>query len=348
LNLVGNAIKFTPAGEVAVHVTESSDGLTFSVEDTGIGIAARERERIFSPFFQADGSISRRFGGTGLGLTISSRLVELMGGKLELASTSDTGSVFRFTLPLPPSQSKGRARSLPAPFGNGRAFVGAHCPTTRKVVAGILSGLGWSLGETEFSLAVVDEIPATRLAARVVLLSPVDEPIRQSPHIDAWLKEPVLEESLVRAIEGTPEPSPAGENAVQLPPLRILVAEDNLVNQRVVTGILEKRKHTVVVADDGAKAIDLWRGGGFDLVLMDVQMPGIDGMEATRRIRAEEQSLGLQRTPVIALTAHALAGDSDRCMEAGMDGYVTKPVHPVRLLSEIARFAPAGAGAAAS
>ncbi len=233
INLVGNAIKFTEQGEVAVRVAlESADeveaNLHFTVSDTGIGIPADKQQIIFSAFTQADGSTTRKYGGTGLGLTISQRLVALMGGRLWVESTPGEGSQFHFT----------------ARFG-------------------------------------LSSMPAAQ----------PDKP-----------KPPLHQQKL-----------------------RILLAEDNLVNQRLVLRLLEKRGHAVVVAGNGQDALTILGSESFDLLLMDVQMPELNGFETTAAIRQREQGSG-RRIPIIALTAHAMQGDHDQCLAAGMDGYVSKPV----------------------
>jgi CheY-like chemotaxis protein len=243
VNLVGNAIKFTTNGKVTVNVglhEAPADGvhLHFSVADTGIGIPMENQARIFDPFEQADSSITRRYGGTGLGLTISSRLVEMMGGRLWLNSEPGRGSTFHFTAVL------------------GRA-----------------------------------EPPASNPA----FPSPSTTPART---------------------------------------LAILVAEDNIVNQKVIVRMLTKRGHAVTVVGNGQEALNALEMASFDLVFMDVQMPEMGGFEATARIRAAETD-GRRRLPVIAMTAHAMKGDRERCLEAGMDGYVSKPIERAALLRTI-------------
>jgi PAS domain S-box-containing protein len=264
VNLVGNAVKFTEAGGVAVHVeatafAQGEVGLRVAVRDTGIGIPPEKHALIFSPFAQADGSTTRRFGGTGLGLSISARLVDLMGGHLWLESTPGQGSTFHFTVRL------------------ARSFT---VPTALRALQ-------------------------------------------------------------ARAARTSGMPAPAEEEVVPLlQPLRVLLAEDNPVNQKFVVRLLQRGGHTVTVAEDGQRALDALAGQEFDLVLMDVQMPGADGLEVTRALRAREAEAG-GHVPVIALTAHAMKGDRERCLEAGMDGYLAKPVEP-RALWEAVRVALEG------
>jgi len=254
VNLAGNAVKFTERGEVVVSV-EIADcrlqiadsnlqsaicNLQFSVRDTGVGIPADKLGLIFQPFTQADGSTTRKYGGSGLGLTISTRLVEAMGGQLWVESTPGEGSIFHFTARF------GRARG---PARGGLTAAPAALP---------------------------------------------------------------------------PRPG-----------LRVLLAEDNAINQFVAAQMLKVEGHTVVVAGDGREALEALARQSFDVVLMDVQMPEMDGFEATAALRAGEEGTG-RHTPVIALTAHAMKGDRERCLEAGMDGYIPKPIQPAELRREIA------------
>ena len=245
-NLVGNGLKFTDQGEIRIEVrrADSSDparpvGLRFTVTDTGIGIAETDLARIFEAFTQVDGSAARRFGGTGLGLTISSQLVRLMGGRLEVSSVVGQGSAFSFVLP----------------------FCVAAAPS----------------------------------------LQPARSPF--APAINQ--------------------------------PLAVLLAEDGRVNQVLVRRLLEKAGHTVTVVETGAQAVEAVARTQYDIVLMDIQMPGMDGIEATICIRAREAS-GRRRVPVIALTAHAMEGDRERCLAAGMDGYISKPIRPDALFASLA------------
>jgi signal transduction histidine kinase/ActR/RegA family two-component response regulator len=243
VNLVGNAIKFTPAGAVTVFLAPSAgDGVRFEVRDTGIGIPAEKLHSIFDAFTQADGSHTRQFGGTGLGLTITRRLVQLMGGQLWVESEPGQGSRFFVDLHL--------ARMAP-PDVSGRVDQSARIP-------------------------------------------------------------------------------------VPLGALRILVAEDNPINQKVIEAMLRRQGWSVTLAVNGAEACRCFRHGVFDLVLMDVQMPEMDGLEASRLIRAEEQSRGLSRTPILALTAHASVAQHQQCLAQGMDAVITKPVNLPGLLRQIA------------
>jgi CheY-like chemotaxis protein len=246
INLVGNAVKFTSRGFVAVEarlrsICDATAELEISVVDTGIGIEPEKHKRIFEAFSQADGSMTRRFGGTGLGLTISFRLVAAMGGQLQVESSAGAGSCFHIRISVPVATEP-------------EVFIP---PTAKPVV-----------------------------------------PIEDEP--------------------GEPHP------------LRVLLAEDNLVNQKVLCAFLERQGHDVALAETGTQALAALAKHTFDVVLMDVQMPEMTGFEATEKIRLEENGTG-RHVPIIAMTAHAMKGDRERCLSHGMDGYISKPVRPREL-----------------
>ncbi len=272
-NLVGNAVKFTAQGEVAVRVELVADGasgprLRFRVSDTGVGIPRAKQATIFDAFTQADGSTTRRYGGTGLGLTISSRLVTLMGGRIWVESEPGRGSCFTFEVAL------GRAGS-----------AALQAPASGRAPASVVAA------------------PAPPSAERAERPAP---------------------------------PRPARHwGATASRPLRILLAEDNAVNQRVAVRLLEALGHAVAVAGHGGEALAALDRAAFDLVLMDVQMPEVDGFEATAEIRRREEGTG-RRTPVVAMTAHAMKGDRERCLAAGMDDYLSKPVARAEMVRVLA------------
>ena len=391
VNLVGNAIKFTDRGEVVVSVTpeaEAGEGtfLHFAVADTGIGIAQDKQTRIFESFAQADSSTTRRYGGTGLGLTISARLVELMGGRIWVESEVGSGSTFHFTLRL--GLQKGPpVRQVPrelANLENLHVLAVDDTATNRRIIEEMLRN--WRMQPAladsgQRALEMMAEAGNSGEPFRLLLLDvnmPVmdgfelAEEIRKHPEyeeitiimltssgqrgdaarcrdlgIAAYLTKPVKQSSLLDAIMmvlGTTEPEGATAPLVTQHtlreeqcqrPLRILLAEDNAVNQKIATSMLEKRGHTVVVAGDGQAAIAALDAQGehpFDLILMDVQMPKMDGLEATALIREKEKGTG-RHIPIIALTAHAMKGDREACLAAGMDGYVPKPLRADELLS---------------
>jgi PAS domain S-box-containing protein len=389
LNLVGNALKFTERGEVVVRVTPEPSlgefGLHFAVSDTGIGIPADKRDRVFEAFTQAESSTTRRYGGTGLGLTICARLVGLMGGRIWVDSEVGKGSTFHFTASL--RRASGPVPSRPVPPGGSlrglRVLVVDDNATNRLIFSEQLASWGMKpvavenardglatlvaaarVGEP-FPLVLLDAMmPGTdgfRLAAairedpqlhRAVLLmlssaGRIEDAQRcRELGIAACLTKPVKEAELLQAIltalqvAPTNEP-PAAAAAAAVPPtrpLKVLLAEDNPVNQRLAVRLLEKQGHAVVVVGDGRQALAALEGGSFDVVLMDVQMPEMDGLAATEALRQREQATG-GRMPVLAMTAYAMKGDRERCLAAGMDGYLSKPIQPNELWQALAQIA---------
>ncbi|MCS6863759.1 MAG: response regulator, partial [Gemmata sp.] len=387
-NLVGNAIKFTEKGEVVVRcerVPQPGEAirLRFSVVDTGIGIPAHKLQAIFEPFTQADGSTTRKYGGTGLGLTISQRLVELMGGRIWAESEVGQGSRFFFEVVLEPARgSFERTIETPVDLKGMSVLVVDDNATNRRVLAEMIRHWGARPTCTASGEEALDEL---RWASNnghpypLVLLDGmmpgmdgfmVAERITQDPKLAGtaivmltsadrqgdiarcralgvamYLVKPVKPAELSRAIAAAlsnPASSvmnraalgPRPDTAKPTPPsspLRVLVAEDNLVNQRVIVRMLENLGHHITVAADGVQTLATWERERFDLILMDVQMPEMDGFEATRQIRRREQ-LTSQRTPIVAMTAHAMKGDRERCLAAGMDDYLSKPIQRAELL----------------
>jgi PAS domain S-box-containing protein len=398
VNLVGNALKFTERGEVVVSVQKSKDvpagtsiDLQFSVRDTGIGIPLEKREAIFKAFTQADSSTTRRFGGTGLGLTISTRLVDLMGGRIWLESEVGQGSTFHFTARFGVQQNPPRkkyAEQLQAIRGLPVLVVDDNA-TNRRILEEILcdaelipvlvdsgSAALQALNHQHFPLILLDahmpgmdgftlaglirERPGTAQTRILILTSggqPGDIKRCRELGLSAYLTKPIKQADLWRAIframdsQALPDSIEFHEPAtsVRIPPRRILLAEDNPMNQKLAIRLLEKQGHTVVVANNGNEALEFLFGGKnestdpasgfkFDLVLMDVQMPGMDGWEATRIIREREQSTN-QRIPIIAMTAYAMKGDRERCLAVGMDGYLSKPIRPEDLFAVVDNLA---------
>jgi signal transduction histidine kinase/CheY-like chemotaxis protein len=392
LNLLGNALKFTERGEVSLLVECESTVheavvLHFIVKDSGIGIPAEKQAGVFDAFTQADGSTTRRFGGTGLGLTISRQLVEMMGGRIWVESTPGIGSAFHFTARF--GVSIASASEMPAETGrlrgmrvlvvddnqtNRRIFeaqlgqwgmeptVVESGPEALRILAGALDG------EAPFPLVLTDsQMPDTdgfQLAERmrndkslagtaIVMMTSAgqrgDAARCRALGLAGYLTKPVghreLLETILRvtASKGPTETTPPLVTRHSLREdrrtLRVLLAEDNKVNQLLATRLLEKRGHQVVTAPDGRVAIALLDREHFDLVLMDVQMPEIDGFEATALIRAKELITG-EHVPIIALTAHSMKGDRERCLAAGMDGYISKPFEPKAFFEEVERLMP--------
>jgi signal transduction histidine kinase/CheY-like chemotaxis protein len=382
VNLVGNAIKFTDRGEVVVFVekiglTEDDVRLQFAVSDTGIGIPREKQKTIFEAFTQADGSTTRKYGGTGLGLTISSQLVELMGGRMWVESEPGKGSIFRFTVQLglqkrsttTVSESLVNLLSL----RNLRVLVVDDNATNRRILEDMMTNWGMkpavvnggraALAALEeaaqhgepFPLILLDanmpEMDGFTLAqqiqdhpdlggATIMMLTSSDQREDAARCRDlgvaAYLIKPVKQRDLFDAIMvalGTPRAAKqlARGSSPALPEIRqqlhVLLAEDNLVNQRLVVQLLEKRGHTVVVANNGREVLAALEKDVFHLILMDVQMPEMGGVEVTAAIRGREKEAG-GHVPIIALTAHAMSGDRERCLAAGMDGYIAKPINP--------------------
>ncbi len=387
INLVGNAIKFTDSGEIAVKVEmksrEASEcELHFTVSDTGVGIPEEKRELIFAPFSQADTSTTRKYGGTGLGLTISTRLVEMMGGKIWVESEIGRGSQFHFTARLGLTDAKEiKIGSIAPPeiLRGARVLIVDDNRTNRRILEGMLGRWEMVSVSVEEGQEALDALSGARAAGQPFSLILTDmhmpemdgftlvEQIRKRPElatatimmltsaghrgdaarcqelgIAAYLLKPIRQSELREAIARVLG-AHAENGAIPLitrfslhdgrdpaASLHVLLAEDNPVNQRLAVRLLEKRGHHVVVAGNGAEALAAMEKQDFDLVFMDVQMPEMDGLEATAVIRGKEKITG-KHQPIIALTAHAMKGDREKCIAGGMDGYLTKPIRPQEL-----------------
>jgi signal transduction histidine kinase/DNA-binding response OmpR family regulator len=375
LNLAGNAVKFTQSGGVAVIAEpgEAPDDVRFLVRDTGIGIAAEAQERIFEEFEQADGGTTRRFGGTGLGLAISRRIVARMGGTLQVESTVGAGSVFSFTAKLPRAADSedaparpdlaGRAILIVAPSAIEAPLVaqrlgryGARtCLVPDETVArAILPEQPWdallidrALG-LEAASALAHE--ASGVSRRIVLLTPAERHelgVLQQAGFTDYLIKPVRAASLAARF------GDAGATAIDLSAadddqqaahpqgLSILVAEDNDINALLARALLARLGHQTVLAQTGTAAVETYlaaqaAGTPYDVILMDVHMPEMDGIEATRRMRAAEDTSGARRTPILALTANAFSEDREACLAAGMDDFLVKPLDRERLADALA------------
>ena len=383
MNLVANAIKFTSQGEVVLEASadrRNRDSLTlhFVVRDTGIGIPAEIREKIFEAFTQADSSITREYGGTGLGLTISSRLVQTMGGRIWVESEVGQGSRFHFTAVLGIGKEAPHESIADDKLRGAAVLVVDDNASCRAALADTLEQWGMkpvqASGGAEalalirraasenrpFSLVLSDlDMPdldglALLNAVRCESLQPQPRAIMltSGSHLRASLDpdvvslaKPVRRSELRAALLGTFDSAAlncANSSSAGLPPavswraLRVLLAEDNHVNQQLAMRLLERRGHTVTVAANGREALQLLERDGFDLVLMDVQMPVMDGFAATAEIRRREERDG-GHCFIVAMTAHAMKGDRERCISAGMDAYVSKPLHPHELDSILAQ-----------
>jgi len=381
VNLVGNAIKFTERGEVVLTVElerEESGAhiLQFTVSDTGIGIPTEKQNLIFEAFSQADSSTTRKYGGTGLGLTISSRLVQLMGGQIWLESTVGKGTQFHFRVPL----QVGKRTTTPLSGAVEKlkgltALIVDDNHANRRILEGVLASWGLRTVASRSGEEALARLAEAREAGETFTLVLTDvnmpemdgfdlvERIRQNQElgtvtimmltssgqrgdaarcrelgISAYLTKPIrpseLREAIVRLLAVPNRESyslPLTRHSIREAPrlatvrLRVLLAEDNAVNQRLAIRLIEKQGHQVVVVNDGLEALEVLEHENFDLVLMDVQMPRMDGLEATAAIRRREKERGGHMS-IVAMTAHAMKGDRERCLAAGMDGYLAKPL----------------------
>ncbi len=380
-NLLSNAIKFTNAGRVQLLVRRDQDNnacqqgiaLCFVIRDTGIGITPETLSQLFKPFSQADGSTTRKYGGTGLGLIISKDLALLMGGNIEVTSAPGSGSEFRLKICVQPALAPMPLSVEPSELHGKRVLIVDDNPTNALLVkkhslefgmiprvaennATALEFLEQSVQQGQlFDLALLDMkmqgMSGAELSSHiradprfdtmrlVILTSNAFESEQAAMHesgCDLYLSKPlrkkVLHDALLSlfAIKNTPETTALG--------LHILMAEDNPVNQEVGRAVLDKLGCTVILANNGLEALELWRQGGMDLILMDCMMPKMDGYESARRIRDEEIRLGRKRIPIIALTANALEGDQERCLATGMDDYLSKPFRIDALRAKLKRF----------
>ncbi len=383
INLAGNAVKFTAAGEVVVGVHRLTDGngdlLRFSVRDTGIGMGPEQRAHLFQPFQQADGSITRRFGGTGLGLAISSQLVELMGGRLEVDSAEGRGSTFWFDLPCRPAEDEAVAPAAASGLAGRRVLVVDDNATSRTILDTLLrrldlvaeqvdcgeaaldliarenaAGRGYDLVLMDWRMPGLDGIETTRRirgdlhlrhmpAVLMVTAYGREEIVHEADKagIDGFLVKPVSEALLAETVLGlfglpggnrsgaaSAARSGAASPLAAIRGAHVLLVEDNPINRQVATELLEQAGMRVDIAVDGESGVAKACTGRHDLVLMDIQMPDMDGYEATRRIRAHP---GLTDLPIVAMTAHALAGDREKSRAAGMFDHLTKPIDGKRL-----------------
>jgi len=396
LNLVGNAIKFTQQGEVVIDVgaVGESDGRTlvhFEVRDTGIGIAREVLDKLFQPFTQADASTTRRFGGSGLGLSIVRKLVDMMGGSSGAQSEAGRGSTFWFTLPMPVAE----AQEPPATMLSQQLACGRRVllvddnDTNRRVLSGQMVQAGYEV-ETAADPYLAEQLLRTASApfdavlldlqmpgmdgamlgerimkapdiapTRLILLTSLDRPgdIQRFAEIgfSAYLTKPVRTAELLDCLHRVLSQAPhvwhmrsqpiitrgslvAGESK-KIYQGRVLLVEDNVINQRVASKYLERLGCEVRVVADGEQAVQAFTHATFDFILMDMQMPVMDGLEATRQIRAfESRNARLGRTPIVALTADAMQGTLERCLDAGMDDYLTKPLDIARLQAVLDQY----------
>ena len=371
-NLVNNAVKFTAQGSVRISCrpARGADGeehLHIDIRDTGIGIGEEALRDIFSPFRQADNSMSRRFGGSGLGLAIVHDLVRLMDGSIKVESTLGQGSLFSIALPI--SNATGKNRKLPEwmPQLRGRRVVVACNDEARgqhrlnllrwagiEAIAAGSDGAGFPADaiviedSTDFRsiLRLRDTWPATPALMLRGVAGPEGQALPMPEWVEGELQEPFSDLALWTELAQmwglAEEPEEQGEEAGALHfGARVLMVEDNETNRLILEQILNRLGCHVTHAGNGLEALDILRQRSFDLVLMDVQMPVMDGLVAASKIRERESALGLPRQPIIALTANALAGDREMCLQAGMDDYVAKPVTIGSISTAMLRWLPA-------
>jgi len=387
VNLVGNAIKFTEQGQIVLQVEIESVAadkacVHFSLRDTGVGIPAEQQEKIFEAFSQADQSMTRKYGGTGLGLTICSRFVEMMGGRIWVVSQAGQGSTFHFTanLSVQAPLSEQATPLHPTGLRNLPVLIVDDNFTNRQVLSGIVAQWGMIPTAVEggraamlaleaakdsgnpFPLVLLDgqmpEIDGFTLAKQIqdhpelvrttiMMLTSADQlgdaMLCRELGISAYLVKPVRQSELLnlicKSLQQIPADQPNAKRVRSAPrpagrPFQVLVAEDNMVNQTLARRLLERRGYAITVVGDGRAALAALDRESFDLVLMDIQMPGMDGFEATAVIRQREESAGTH-IPIVAMTAHAFKGDQERCLAAGMDAYISKPVRQQELYATI-------------
>ncbi len=397
VNLIGNAIKFTEHGEVLLLVEKVQDlpeevELHFSVRDTGIGIAKEKRSEIFAPFTQADGSTTRLYGGTGLGLGIAARLVEMMGGNIWVQSELGRGSTFHFTIHFGIAGDKHPEREVPDTeiLQDSKVLIVDDNKTNRVILLEMLTkwGLravavdgaraavaamertfaanqqfdlvitdlhmpevdGFGLVEEMRRVADLSEIPVLMLSSGsqrgdrercrdLAIAVCLTKPVQPSELLDALLNE--LTKAKPKRTNGRIALPPIDEKR---PALKVLLAEDNAVNRLLARRLLEKHGNAVRVVENGQEALAAIEHERPDLVLMDVQMPVMDGLEAIRAVRTLEQTSGLH-LPIIALTAHAMKGDRERCLGSGADDYLTKPIRAAELFAALGRMKTGNIGA---
>jgi CheY-like chemotaxis protein len=391
LNLAGNAIKFTATGGVALLVEPGirPNDISFLVRDTGIGIAPEAQLRIFREFEQADERIARSYGGTGLGLNISERIIKRMGGRITLESKPGAGSTFEVSVPLAAADGDGAApRAFATPDLTGQSIMlvapqsieaslvarrlqrwgSQTCMVSDIGVAqALLTERSWHAILLDRALGAVDvamlaESARGHATQRIVMFTPAarhELQLATSTAFTGYLVKPLRAASLAARLTSAPEiaaPNLAGDPLIEAPDsadtpatvpargLSILVAEDNEINALLMRSLLTRLGHHAVIATNGEEALESWlaarsAGAPYDLVLMDIQMPQLDGIETTRRIRGREAGQPGRRTPILALTANTLVEDRYACFEAGMDGFLIKPLDREKLAEALAGLA---------
>jgi CheY-like chemotaxis protein len=379
VNLVSNAIKFTEQGEVIIRVSLVTEAvaqpiLRCAISDTGIGIPKDQQHSIFEVFTQVDGSSTRRYGGTGLGLTLSKRLVIGMGGEIGVESVPGQGSTFWFTLPV--TVAEGGSPMVLQADSKPYVLIASPHAIQCQILYTYLSSMGivcekvnntasilekLKTASNAFDMVILDSaLPEVEkltraiktdmriVATRLVLLTAYSQAVsnRQLVGINAYLNKPIRKEKLYEAIQFAMQPHKrldatktiVEEAATVMSTKKILLVEDNIFNQKVALGILKKLGFDADVANNGQEAINMLSNVQYDVIFMDCQMPVMDGYQATQVIRQQE---GAERhTPIIAMTANAMEGDRQRCLEATMDDYMSKPFKLQTLNEIVQRWLP--------
>lgn len=391
-NLVNNATKFTEKGDITLRVeleniTEKNVRLAFSVKDTGIGMTPEQLGRLFNAFTQADGSTTRKYGGTGLGLVISKSLVELMGGKMQVESTSGVGSRFFFSISLPiaPNAGEPKWKSVHS-FDGKNVLLVDDCANMRAVLRHILTKLHCVVeeacsaaeafdliqaheeaGEAPYDYFLVDYkmgletgfdfakgIPEKMQIIPKILMHPLH--FEESEHemalmlgYNSCLPKPPQISSVLTALQESiglkltyQQVAKKEKRKVYFKPAKILLVEDNLMNQELAVSLLNSVGLTTMIANNGKEALELLKPDSFDLVLMDLQMPVMDGLTATKEIRAKEEEY-FKKVPILAMSARAFQKDKEECYDAGMNSYIVKPIDPTLLYEDLAKYLPIAA-----
>ena len=384
LNLIGNAIKFTDEGSVNLFVRRSCDETTkeqrieFLVEDSGIGMTEEQQSQLFQAFTQVDGSSSRRFGGTGLGLVICKRLVEMMGGDIVVESERHRGSVFRFSLPLALPAHSDSGFHWPDKVRDFRVLIGDPVPLSARATTMALEGLAHAPVTLERESAIASALLDPKLVwdvliierrlygprtmdalkqmdkqgrrPRVVLVGQLTDSVRERSSlggVDHFLTKPPRRMQLRQVLLKCAEPRSEAAAQTTTQPAhsgmgtpKLLIVEDNEVNSRLAILLLEKLGYTGELARDGVEALEHFESGVYDGILMDCHMPRMDGYEATAKIREREAQPGWNRAPthIIAMTANAMAGERERCLSVGMDDYLSKPIRAEALMEALAKI----------
>jgi len=377
VNLVSNAIKFTPrSGHVMAEITKKNETerdvtIYFAVKDTGIGITKEQKEKIFDDFSQADSSTTRKFGGTGLGLAISSRFVEFMGGKLEVESESGKGATFHFSLTFPKATN---SKPITLPSLDGVA-VGYYTPEdnfsnfwTQNSIKGYVEACGGEFfsfypsrsdipnilfldySDINDKKALVDIVTQMSSSAKIILLVSAKR-FGEIKHLETLVSVVIykplnLSKSLKALGKGAKTEEKAKKQKIDFDkydfaPIKALVAEDNVINQKLVKNVMGGLNIDVTIANNGEEALSLRKeNADFDIIFMDIQMPVMGGIEATEQILNYEDKNRKRHIPIIALTANALIGDKEKYINAGMDGYLTKPIQVSKIIEVVADFLP--------